>query len=94
MAETGEGGHGGQLQNWHSRVEMAVGCGFTACKYMIVRTICLNKALFSCVVDLFIYFHDYFYLHFTHLFMFPVVGSKENIIVSLTYALIHYLTEN
>ncbi len=45
-AETGEGGHGGQLQNWLSCVEMAVGCGFTACKYLIVRTICLNKALF------------------------------------------------
>ncbi len=35
-----------KLQNWHSCVEMAVGCGFTACKYLIVRTICLNKALF------------------------------------------------
>ncbi len=35
-AKTGEGGHGGQLQNCHSCVEMTVGCGFTACKYMIV----------------------------------------------------------
>ncbi len=34
------------LQNWHSCVETAVGFGFTVCKYMIVRTICLNKALF------------------------------------------------
>ncbi len=42
-----EGGHVGQLQNWHSCFEMAVvGCGFTVCKYMIVRTIRLNKALF------------------------------------------------
>ncbi len=34
------------LQNWLSCVEMAVGCGVHVCKYMIVRTICLNKALF------------------------------------------------
>ncbi len=40
-----EGRHGGQLQNWHGCIEMAVGCGFTACK-LIVRTIRLNKALF------------------------------------------------
>ncbi len=34
-----------KLQNWHSCVEMAVGCQFTAGKYMIVRTISLNKVL-------------------------------------------------
>ncbi len=45
-AKTGEGGHGVQLQNCHSCVEMTVGCGFTACKYMIVRTKSLNKDLF------------------------------------------------
>ncbi len=30
-------GHGGQLQNCHSCVEMAVGLQFIACKYIIVR---------------------------------------------------------
>lgn len=38
-----------KLQNWHSCVEMAEGWtvgGFNACKYVIISTISLNKALF------------------------------------------------
>ncbi len=50
-AKSGEGGQGGPLQNWHSCVEMAVGCGFTACKYMIDRTISLNEALFYVLLN-------------------------------------------
>ncbi len=34
---------------------MAEGCGFTACKYMIVRTIRLKKGFVLCVVDMYIY---------------------------------------
>ncbi len=76
-AKTGESGHGGQLQNWHSCVKMAVGCGFTTCKYIIVRTIRLNKALFYmlltciCMFIVIITFIHYF----TNLFMFLVVSK-------------------
>ncbi len=49
-----------QQQNWHSCVEMAVGCGFTVCKYMTVRTVSLNEAVLS-VVDLYMYCDAYFY---------------------------------
>ncbi len=69
---------------------MAVGCGFTACKYMIVRTIRLNKALFYVLLTMILTF-----IHsFTHLFMFPVVVSKKKKMMSLTYVLINCLNEN
>ncbi len=55
---------------------MAVGCGFTACKNIIVRTISLNKALF-CVLLTYVFIVIVTFIHsFTHLFMFPVVVSK------------------
>ncbi len=57
---------------------MAVGCGFTACKYMIVRTISLNKDL-SCVVDLHMYVViviDTLLIIFLIYSYFPVVVSK------------------
>ncbi len=55
---------------------MAVGFGFTACKYMTVTTICLNKAV-SCVLDLYLFIVMITFIYsFTHLFMFPVVVSK------------------
>ncbi len=37
-AKTGEGGHGGQLQSWHSCVEMAVGCVTSGVHILLKKT--------------------------------------------------------
>ncbi len=68
-AGTGEGGHGGQMLHQNKAAELAqlcwdaVGCGFTACKYIIVR-ISLNKALFHVSLTyLFSWLLLFFYLY-------------------------------
>ncbi len=74
---------------------MAVGCGFTACKYIIVRTISSNKALFYVLLYMYVFIVIVTFIHsFTNLFMFPVFVSKLNITIELTYALLHCLNEN